>query len=85
VTILNDGAPANGASGRSLSWLNSARKRSEPYHRLRMAGIDRYRTLFARLPENADWLRFDGGLTWDGDDERNEIEAAYRPRDFAGL
>lgn len=76
VTILNDGAPANGASGRSLSWLNSARKRSEPYHRLRMAGIDRYRTLFARLPEN-DWLRFDGGLTWDGDDERNEIEAAF--------
>ncbi|MBN8931815.1 MAG: FAD-binding oxidoreductase, partial [Rhizobium pusense] len=25
VTILNDGPPANGASGRSLSWLNSAR------------------------------------------------------------
>lgn len=77
VTILNDGPPANGASGRSLSWLNSARMRSEPYHRLRMAGIDRYRTLFARHPD-ADWLRFDGGLTWDADDERNEIDAAYR-------
>lgn len=77
VTILNDGPPANGASGRSLSWLNSARMRSEPYHRLRMAGIDRYRTLFAKYP-NTDWLRFDGGLTWDADEERNEIEAAYR-------
>lgn len=77
VTILNDGPPANGASGRSLSWLNSARMRSEPYHRLRMAGIDRYRTLFARHPDT-DWLRFDGGLTWDADDERNEIDAAYR-------
>lgn len=77
VTILNDGPPANGASGRSLSWLNSARMRSEPYHRLRMAGIDRYRTLSAQYPD-ADWLRFDGGLTWDADDERNEIEAAYR-------
>ncbi|PJI41266.1 MAG: D-amino-acid oxidase [Rhizobium sp.] len=77
VTILNDGPPANGASGRSLSWLNSARMRSEPYHRLRMAGIDRYRTLFTRHPD-ADWLRFDGGLTWDADDERNEIDAAYR-------
>ncbi len=77
VTILNDGPPANGASGRSLSWLNSARMRSEPYHRLRMAGIDRYRTLAAQNPD-AEWLRFDGGLTWDGDDERNEIEAAYR-------
>jgi glycine/D-amino acid oxidase-like deaminating enzyme len=77
VTILNDGPPANGASGRSLSWLNSARMRSEPYHRLRMAGIDRYRTLAARFPD-ADWLRFDGGLTWDADDERNEIDTAYR-------
>lgn len=77
VTILNDGSPANGASGRSLSWLNSARMRSLPYHRLRMAGIDRYRTLSARFPD-ADWLRFDGGLTWDADDERNEIDAAYR-------
>lgn len=25
-----------------------------------------------------EWLRFDGGLTWDSDDERNEIDAAYR-------
>ncbi|WP_411037317.1 NAD(P)/FAD-dependent oxidoreductase [Shinella sp. BYT-45] len=77
VTILNDGPPANGASGRSLSWLNSARMRSEPYHRLRMAGIDRYRTLFAQRPDT-DWLRFDGGLTWDADDGRNGIDAAYR-------
>ena len=77
VTILNDGPPANGASGRSLSWLNSARMRSDPYHRLRMAGLDRYRTLATRLPD-ADWLRFDGGLTWDADDASNEIDAAYR-------
>ena len=77
VTILNDGPPAGGASGRSRSWLNSSRIRSEPYHRLRMAGIDRYRTLSARFPD-ADWLRFDGGLTWDADDSSNGIDAAYR-------
>ncbi|MDQ0457585.1 NAD(P)/FAD-dependent oxidoreductase [Rhizobium paknamense] len=77
VTILNDGPAANGASGRSLSWLNSSRMRSEPYHRLRMAGIDRYRTLFAQHPDT-DWLRFDGGLTWDADDAGNEIADAYR-------
>lgn len=77
VTIINDGPPANGASGRSLSWLNSARMRSEEYHRLRMAGIDRYRTLSAKLPD-VDWLRFEGGLTWDADDAGNEIDAAYR-------
>ncbi|PZU89525.1 MAG: D-amino-acid oxidase [Shinella sp.] len=77
VTIINDGPPANGASGRSLSWLNSARMRSEEYHRLRMAGVDRYRTLSAKLPD-ADWLRFEGGLTWDADGIGNEIDAAYR-------
>ncbi|PLU39339.1 NAD(P)/FAD-dependent oxidoreductase, partial [Sinorhizobium medicae] len=77
VIMLNEGPPAGGASGRSLSWLNSSRMRSEPYHRLRMAGIDRYRTLSARFPD-ADWLRFEGGLTWDADDASNGIDAAYR-------
>jgi glycine/D-amino acid oxidase-like deaminating enzyme len=76
TTLINDGPAANGASGRSLSWLNSSRKRSEAYHRLRMAGIDRYRTLAARYPQAA-WLRFDGGLTWDADNANNEIAAAF--------
>ncbi|MER9227163.1 FAD-binding oxidoreductase [Mesorhizobium sp. M0664] len=73
VTLVNDGAPANGASGRSLSWLNSARRADTAYHRLRLAGIDRYRTLAATRPETESWLRFDGGLTWDADDETNQI------------
>ncbi|MGG7576924.1 NAD(P)/FAD-dependent oxidoreductase [Rhizobium sp. Nf11,1] len=74
--LVNDGALANGASGRSLAWLNSARKRSDAYHRLRLAGIDRYRTLAARYPD-ASWLRFDGGLTWDADDASNEIAEIF--------
>jgi glycine/D-amino acid oxidase-like deaminating enzyme len=73
VTIVNDGVAANGASGRSLSWLNSARRGDTPYFRLRMAGIDRYRTLAATRAGTAAWLRFDGGLTWDADDEANQI------------
>jgi glycine/D-amino acid oxidase-like deaminating enzyme len=77
VTLLNDGPPANGASGRSLSWLNSSRMRSDAYHRLRMAGIDRYRTLANRLGP-VEWLSFPGGLTWDADDASNEIDAAFR-------
>ena len=76
VTLVTEGAPAGGASGRSLSWLNSSRMRSPEYHRLRMIGIDRYRTLAARHP-GAAWLRFDGGLTWDADDASNEIAAVY--------
>jgi glycine/D-amino acid oxidase-like deaminating enzyme len=78
VTIVNDGAAANGASGRSLSWLNSARRGDTPYFRLRMAGIDRYRTLAATRPETAAWLRFDGGLTWDSDDETNQIASIWQ-------
>lgn len=76
VTLITEGALASGASGRSLSWLNSARVRSPEYHRLRMIGIDRYRTLSARHPDAA-WLRFDGGLTWDADDASNMIAAVY--------
>ncbi|TIN30769.1 MAG: FAD-binding oxidoreductase [Mesorhizobium sp.] len=74
--LVNDGPLGKGASGRSLSWLNSARKRSAEYHRLRMIGIDRYRTLSARYPDAA-WLRFDGGLTWDADDASNQIADVF--------
>ncbi|MDK4701519.1 MULTISPECIES: NAD(P)/FAD-dependent oxidoreductase [unclassified Rhizobium] len=76
TTLINDGPLANGASGRSLAWLNSARRRSDAYHRLRLAGIDRYRTLSAKYPDAA-WLRFDGGLTWDADEADNDITAVF--------
>jgi len=72
VTLITDGALASGASGRSLSWLNSAASRDPAYHRLRMIGIDRYRTLSAAL--NAPWLRFDGGVFWG---ERADTIAAH--------
>jgi len=77
TTIVNDGPLANGASSRSLAWLNSARKRSAAYHKLRMAGIDRYRKLAAGQ-ESAAWLRFDGGLTWDADNASNQIAEIFR-------
>ena len=78
VTIVNDGAPATGASGRSLSWLNAARRADTPYYRLRMAGIDRYRTLAAMQPDTASWLRFDGGLTWDADEAADQIADVWQ-------
>jgi glycine/D-amino acid oxidase-like deaminating enzyme len=77
TVLVNDGPLANGASGRSLSWLNSSRRRSADYHRLRMSGIDRYRTLAAKNP-SLRWVRFDGGLTWDADDKNNEISDIFR-------
>ncbi|MBW1638658.1 FAD-binding oxidoreductase [Microbacterium resistens] len=64
VTLVTSGDLADGASGRSLSWLNSSGERSEAYHRLRLLGIDRYRTWAARRPDSADHLRFDGAIKW---------------------
>jgi glycine/D-amino acid oxidase-like deaminating enzyme len=42
VTLLSEADLASGASGRSLSWLNSSGRRSPQYHRLRLLGLDRY-------------------------------------------
>ena len=75
VTLITDAALVSGASGRSLSWLNSAADRTKEYHAIRMAGIDRYRTLFAQDPSR-EWLRFDGGLYW-GKDKQQETQARY--------
>jgi glycine/D-amino acid oxidase-like deaminating enzyme len=64
VLLVTEGELASGASGRSLSWLNSfGNLRSAEYHHLRVLGIDRYRTLAARIGPTP-YLRFDGGLTW---------------------
>jgi glycine/D-amino acid oxidase-like deaminating enzyme len=47
VRLLTETGLASGASGRSLSWLNSSGAYSAPYHALRMLGLERYRA-FAR-------------------------------------
>ena len=64
VVLITERELGSGASGRSLSWLNSfGNLRSPAYHQLRTLGIDRYRTLAARSPA-CEFVRFDGGLTW---------------------
>jgi glycine/D-amino acid oxidase-like deaminating enzyme len=60
---VTDGSLASGASGRSLSWLNSYGRHSEAYHRLRLLGLDRYRT-FSSSVDAGSYLKFNGGLTW---------------------
>ncbi|MHA7261805.1 hypothetical protein ACX80W_01240 [Arthrobacter sp. TMN-37] len=55
----------SGASLRSLSWRSSTGERPDVHYVLSVAGIDRYRTLFAANPSR-DWLRFDGALYWSG-------------------
>lgn len=76
VTLLTEAALHSGASGRSLAWLNSAATYGEAYHRLRLVGIDRYRTLAAARPE-VDWLRFDGGLRWRAADQAEQLRSEH--------
>lgn len=83
TTLVNDGPVANGASSRSLAWLNSARKRSAAYHKLRIQGLERYKA-FAASRDCSDWLRFDGGLTWDADDASNQIAEIHRHEQSIG-
>ncbi len=77
VVLMTEGELTSGASGRSLSWLNSAGVRTEAYHRLRMAGIDRYRTLAAHH-RVSDWLRFGGGLSWTAAAESQRMRDWHR-------
>ncbi len=72
VTLVTEDRPASGASGRSLSWLNSAGSYPPAYHRLRMLGLDRYRTVAAREDRVAA-IAFDGGLRW-GEGVRESFE-----------
>jgi glycine/D-amino acid oxidase-like deaminating enzyme len=76
VILLTESVLTSAASGRSLSWLNSAGMWREPYHRLRMAGIDRYRTLSAQQP-GLRWLRFEGGLAWYAEGEGEELRRRH--------
>ena len=69
VTLVTDGPLANGASSRSIAWLNSSGARSADYHYLRLLAIDRYRTWSARHPESHDYIRFDGAMKWAGPGE----------------
>lgn len=83
TTIVTDGPVANGASSRSLAWLNSARKRSAAYHKLRVAGLERYHE-FAAKHDCGAWLRLEGGLTWDADDASNQIQQIFRHEQSIG-
>lgn len=76
VILLTERGLASEASGRSLSWLNSAGERSTPYHQLRVAGVDRYRTLFASDPKR-EWLQFGGGLMWNAAGQADATEARH--------
>lgn len=67
VVLVTQGAFADGASGRSLSWLNSSHQHSPAYHALRVEGMRRYRQ-FASRHDSSAYLQFTGNLFWPGED-----------------
>jgi glycine/D-amino acid oxidase-like deaminating enzyme len=76
VVLFTEAGLASGASGRSLSWLNSSGRRSPEYHRLRLLGLDRHRTLATRTDSVAH-VRFDGGLSWAAAGEAEGHRASF--------
>ena len=83
VTLFTDGALASGASGRSLSWLNSFGVRTEAYHRLRLEGIERYHR-FRQDRGAGDYIRFDGGLNWTSPENIDQQRKAFEWMTRAG-
>jgi glycine/D-amino acid oxidase-like deaminating enzyme len=65
VTLVTAGQPGDGASGRSLAWLNAFGPYEPDYVRLRLEGLARYRAL-----QGFPSVHFDGALTW-GEDARS--------------
>lgn len=83
VTLITSGVVADGASGRSIAWLNSSGERSEAYHYLRLLAIDRYRTWSVTRPDSDRYLRFDGALKWaDSDESFRDTFAFERSRGY---
>src|SRR5215211_8666415 len=79
VRLVTETQLASGASGRSLSWLNSSAAYSEPYHALRMLGLERYRAFAARGGSTAvtGYLRMDGGLRWAAHGEADDLRTLH--------
>jgi glycine/D-amino acid oxidase-like deaminating enzyme len=77
VILFASGSLCDGASGRSLAWLNSYGRRSPEYQNLRLLGLDRYRTFASRVEGAASYVRFDGGLTWPAPGELEDRRNAY--------
>jgi glycine/D-amino acid oxidase-like deaminating enzyme len=80
VRLLTEAGLASGASGRSLSWLNSSSAYSSEYHALRLLGLERYRTFAARLDAAEPMtrcVRMDGGLRWVDEGETDRLRELH--------
>lgn len=64
VTVIDAGAPASGASGRSFGWINASFSLDDHHFRLRVEAMAAHHRLAADLGDTAtDWP---GAISWDG-------------------
>lgn len=83
VQLVTEDELSSGASGRSLSWLNSWGIRSTAYHDLRMQGMQRYRDL-AEGGDADHFLRFEGGLRWVSPENLDDLRKAHEHMQHVG-
>ncbi|MFC4856397.1 NAD(P)/FAD-dependent oxidoreductase [Actinophytocola glycyrrhizae] len=62
ATVVDSGAPGDGTSGVTFSWLNSCGKEPRAYHDLNVAGMVAHRELAEKL--SGDWYHEGGNLEW---------------------
>lgn len=73
VTVIDAGAPASGASGRSFGWINASFFANDAHHALRAAGIDAHRRLTRDIDAPTSWQ---GCLWWEEQGEGFDAQAA---------
>lgn len=72
VTVIDSGAPAQGASNATVAWINAnGAKEPRAYHDLNVAAMQAHRKLARDVP-GSDWYHEVGSLTWGGDDAERE-------------
>ena len=64
ITLVEQSAPASGATDKSFGWINANFAETPEYYRLRRAAIDAYQALAPHLPEAVD-LQWGGSLWWE--------------------
>lgn len=64
VTVLEQHAPASGASSKSFAWLNANYPDTPEYFHLRLAALQHYRDLSTEF-DLTPFLRFGGSIWWE--------------------
>lgn len=77
VTLLDQRAPVQGATGASFAWLNGSSGLAEPYVKLRLASMQAWRDLDQSLA-GAFKIEWNGAVLWRNSTEETERVVAER-------